>query len=170
MLAIDLKPNDGQAPLTELAKQVHTAARALIERSQNDRVDLVGFSMGALVGRVWIQRGSGRDLCRKFISVSGPHHGSLWARVGRRLPGIMDMCPGSSLLRDLESDPDPWGEVEVYNYFTPLDLMIVPASSSKLPSTHHERRVWVPFHRSMIRSRRVLCEIISDLEGEYPAD
>ena len=163
VLPIDLKPNDGRAPLHQLAEQVGTQARELADRAGVGRVDIVGFSMGALVARVWIQRSGGREHCRRFISVSGPHHGSLWAQMGRQLPGIVDMRPHSVLLDELAQDADPWGCVRVYNYFTPLDLMILPASSSKLPGVHRERRFWVPFHRSMVRNQRVLAKIIEDL-------
>src|SRR5690349_4124971 len=53
---IDLRPNNGRAPVSDLARQVSTAANRLLEETRSERIDVVGFSMGALVTRYWIQR------------------------------------------------------------------------------------------------------------------
>lgn len=146
---IDLVPNDGSAPILTLAEQVRARVTELCTRSGVSRIDLVGFSMGALVSRTFIQRLGGRDEVRRFVSLSGPHHGTLMARL-LPLAGARDMRPGSELLRDLASDVDPWGEVEVHVLYTPYDLMIVPPRSSELVGARSTTRVPVPLHRLMI--------------------
>ena len=65
---------------------------------------------------------------RRFISISGPHKGTL-AAYALPLAGLHDMRPGSALIRDLEGDRDAFGSVEVHCLYTPYDLMIVPATS-----------------------------------------
>jgi len=153
---IDLRPNDGRAPIPLLASQVaHAVDNAL---SSDGLVDLVGFSMGALVSRWYIQRGGGRARVRRFISISGPHHGTLNA-FALPLAGVRQMRPGSELLRDLESDPDPWGPVEVHTVWTPYDLMILPAKSSQLPGARSDLRVPVAMHRFMLSDPRVLDHV-----------
>ena len=153
---IDLCPNDGRAPIPLLASQVaHAVDNAL---SSDGLVDLVGFSMGALVSRWYIQRGGGRARVRRFISISGPHHGTLNA-FALPLAGVRQMRPGSELLRDLESDPDPWGPVEVHTVWTPYDLMILPAKSSQLPGARSDQRVPVAMHRFMLSDPRVLDHV-----------
>src|SRR6478752_1046963 len=89
---VDLVPNSGQARLAELAPQVGAAARKLCDQSGTERLDVVGFSMGSLVSRYWIQRLEGRKLVRRFVSIAGPQHGTLTA-YGSSLPGIRDMRP-----------------------------------------------------------------------------
>lgn len=147
--AIDLRPNDGSVSVEQMAEQVDGAARAL-----GSAIDLVGFSMGALVSRFWIQRGEGRARVRRFVSISGPHHGTATA-YALPLAGVRQMRPGSALLRSLARDPDPWGDVDVHTVWTPMDLMILPPRSSRLPGAT-EHSIPVPLHRWMITDRRVV--------------
>jgi triacylglycerol lipase len=155
--AFDMKPNDGRAPLAALAAQAKQQADALIEE-HGGPIDVVGFSMGALISRYYLQRLGGKAHVRRFVSVSGPHRGTL-AAYALPLPGLRDMRPGSALLRDLEADPDAFGEVEVHCLYTPYDLMIVPATSSVLPGARSVQRIELPIHRMMITQRAALDAI-----------
>ena len=153
--AFDLRPNDGSAPIPELASQLDAAVRAALAGAGVERADVVGFSMGALVARWWIQRGGGRELVRRFVSISGPHAGTHAARA-LPLRGARDMRPDSDLLRDLAGDADPWGDVEVHCLYTPYDLMIVPPRSSVLPGAKTTRAFPVKLHRWMLTDGGVL--------------
>ena len=73
--AVDLSPNDGSAGLHRLAEQVQAAAQALRARTAAPKIDVVAFSMGAIAARLWLMRQGGLGLTRKFVSLSGPHHG-----------------------------------------------------------------------------------------------
>jgi len=152
--AIDLIPRSGRGSIAELGGIVAREAEAFAEREGVERIDLVGFSMGALVSRWYVQRGGGKARVRRFVSISGPHHGTLSAHL---LPfaGVRDMRPRSALLRDLEADIDPFGEVEVHCVYTPLDLLILPATSSLLPGARSTRAIKVLLHGLMIFDRRV---------------
>lgn len=162
--AIDLRPNDGRAPILELAAQVGARVDALIASAAVSRLDLVGFSMGALVSRTYIQRLGGKERVRRFISISGPHHGTLGAFA---LPhaGTRDMRPGSALLTDLASDEGVWGDVEVHVLYTPYDLMIVPPRSSELRGARTTTVIPVAFHRFMIERARA-TEKVAELLAE----
>src|SRR5207253_4010466 len=109
--AIDLVPNDGSVDIPEMAKQVDAAASRL-----GPRIDLVGFSMGALVSRYWLQRLGGRERVRRFISISGPHRGTLTAWLSGK-PGAVQMRPNSALIEGLFTDPDPWGRTEGHAFW-----------------------------------------------------
>ena len=150
--AVDLTPNDGSAEIADLAEQVGAAADAL-----GGPLDLIGFSMGALVSRYWLQRMGGRDRVRRFVSISGPHRGTLTAMLSTK-PGARQMRPNSALLEGLFADPDPWGRCEVHAFWTPFDLMILPAGSSALPGAR-ERRFNVPLHPLMLHDRGVIAAV-----------
>src|SRR5262245_56563610 len=75
--AVELRPSNGDAPIEELAVQLSDAIARVRASSRSARVDLVGFSMGALVSRFYLQRLDGRTQVRRFVSISGPHHGTL---------------------------------------------------------------------------------------------
>jgi triacylglycerol esterase/lipase EstA (alpha/beta hydrolase family) len=153
--AIDLVPNDGSADIPELARQVAAAADQLA--GPGAPLDVIGFSMGALVSRYWLQRMGGRERVRRFISISGPHHGTLTAWLSGK-PGAVQMRPNSALIEGLFTDPDPWGRTQVHAFWTPFDLMILPSGSSALPGAT-ERRFNVPLHPMMLHSREVIAAV-----------
>lgn len=169
VVAVNLRPNDGSASLVELAGQVRDAAEALRSRVKASAIDVIGFSMGALVSRYWLQRLDGREVARRFISISGPHHGTLTAYVSGA-PGIAEMRPNSRFLQALGDDPAPWGGTEVHAYWTPLDLIIVPPRSSVLPGATL-RTFPVLLHPLMLSDRRVLDAVVATLRApERPVE
>ncbi|WNG56993.1 alpha/beta fold hydrolase [Archangium gephyra] len=165
---IELKPNNGDAPISVMAEQVAGAAASLRALTGHARIDVVGFSMGALVSRYYLQRLEGRNHVRRFVSISGPHAGTLtgWLRAN---PGARDMRPNSELLRGLATDEAPFGDVQVFSLWTPLDLMIIPARSSQLTGAR-ERTFPVMLHPLMLRDGRVLRSVEEALTVERPED
>jgi triacylglycerol lipase len=163
MHAIDL-PRSGRASIAELGAIVVREAQALAEREKVESIDLVGFSMGALVSRWYVQRGGGKSRVRRFVSISGPHHGTFNARL-LPTPAGRDMRPSSDLLRDLAADVDPFGPVDVHCVYTPFDLMILPPVSSVLPGARSTRAFKVVLHGLMIYDRRVHDHIADILRG-----
>jgi triacylglycerol lipase len=155
-LSITLSVNDGSATISDLAREVAAAAETL-----GPKIDLVGFSMGALVSRVYVQRFGGRGRVRRFVSIAGPHAGTLWARAsGPRALGVRDMAPGSALLQDLSRDLDPWGDVEVHTIWTPFDGMIVPPRSSALRGTRSDTQFPVLLHRWLVSDPRAIAHVV----------
>lgn len=153
--SFDLKPNDGRASMAALADQIRAEADSLQKRSGSTQIDLVGFSMGALASRYYLQRCGGRDRVRRFVSISGPHAGT-WLAYALPFEGARQMRPGSELLRALDADEEPFGAVEVHCVYTSFDLMIVPATSSVLRAAKAVHRLRVPLHRLMIQDPAVL--------------
>ena len=162
LVAFDLLPNTGRAPLEQLGAQLEAVARTALARSPDGRIDLVGFSMGALVSRWWLQ-GRGRGQVRTFVSISGPHHGTQTAWPLSMLAGVRQMRPGSTFLQTLATDPDPWGATAVHCLYTPFDLMIMPATSSILPRARSVQAVRVALHRLMLSDDRVLDAVVARL-------
>jgi triacylglycerol lipase len=162
--AMNLVPSDGRASIRELADLVASEARAFAAEQKAERIDLVGFSMGALVSRVFLHRCGGKERVRRFVSISGPHHGT-WSAFALPLRGVRDMRPRSALLRDLEDDRDPFGAVDVHCVYTPFDLMILPPKSSVLPTARSVRAIPIPMHRFMISDARVLDHVASILRA-----
>jgi triacylglycerol lipase len=157
---IDLVPNDGSAPLPVLAEQIAAWAAATLPAEAP--FDLVGFSMGGVVSRYYLQRLGGLARVRRFVSVSAPHQGTLTAYL-RKLSGAMQMRPASELLRDLDRDVEALEQIDVTSIWTPLDLMILPPESSRLPIGRHVT-VAAPIHALMLhdpRSLRAIAEALS---------
>ena len=156
-----LEPNDGSLSVPDMARQVGQAAEALRAETGASRIDVVAFSMGALVTRFWLQMQGGQEEVRRFISISGPQAGTMTAYVHPGL-GVKQMRPRSPLLRTLARNPHPFGKVEVHTFWTPLDMIVVPATSARLPGAT-ERTFLVPLHHWMRDDPRVLSAVVEVL-------
>lgn len=146
----NLKPNNGDGHLENLAEQVANYINNTFPNKQP--FDLIGFSMGGLITRYYLQRLGGVERVHRYISISAPNRGTLTAYALSR-PGIIQMRPNSQFLQQLNHDiQDTLGRINVTIIWTPYDLMILPAHSSKLnlgkqiklPVLNHERMVKDP--------------------------
>jgi triacylglycerol lipase len=156
-LAPDLTPSDGTMGLDELAAQLAAFADQHLPAVP---FDLVGFSMGGLITRYYVQRLGGMERVRRLVTISAPHRGSLAAyTLGNA--GSRQMRPGSAFLKELNRDAASLQRVRFASIWTPFDLMIVPASSSRL-GIGEEFRIPVAIHPLMLRSRRSF-ELIAEL-------
>ncbi|WP_448267898.1 esterase/lipase family protein [Nostoc sp. DSM 114159] len=128
--SLNLLPNNGDVGLDELAKQVADYVTATFAPEQS--LDLIGFSMGGIVSRYYVQRLGGINRVQRFITISSPHYGTVVA-YGSRRPGCLQMRPDSIFLKDLNSDAVMLEQLDFTSIWTPYDLMIVPANSSQMP-------------------------------------
>ncbi|MEH2240565.1 esterase/lipase family protein [Nostoc sp.] len=158
--SLDLVPNNGDVGLDELAKQVADYVTATF--ASEERLDLVGFSMGGIVSRYYVQRLGGINRVQRFITISSPHNGTVVA-YGSWRPGCIQMRPDSIFLKDLNSDAVILGQLDFTSIWTPYDLMILPANSSQM-SVGREVIVPVPLHPWMLTDSRSLAVVKIVLE------
>jgi len=71
-------------------------------------VDLLGFSIGGVIARSWIQQHGGHRRTRRFISLGSPQQGTITAQPwsSRLFRGLADVKWGSALLQDLNDNLD----------------------------------------------------------------
>ena len=157
---LDLVPNDGSASLALLAEQVKQYIDGQFAPQQP--VDLIGFSMGGLVTRYYLQRLGGIERIKRYITISAPNQGTL---LGYSLPhrGVREMAWQSDFLQDLNQDYcQLLGSLQVTVIWTPFDLMILPPSSSHL-EIGTEIILPVLVHAWMVSDVRCLAEVASAL-------
>jgi triacylglycerol lipase len=152
----------GQRPLLELASDL---GRQVDQRFGADRpVDVLGFSMGGVVARTWIQLAGGCGRVRRLISVGSPQRGSLVAAPwpGRWLASIADMRPGSPLLRQLNGDVSALAGVDCCSFWCLTDHMVIPSWTGVLPVGRRQQLpVWS--HKQLISSPAALEPIVAEL-------
>ena len=126
----DLIPNDGSESLMVLAGHVRDHVEHVVRT--NRRVFLVGFSMGGLICRYFMQVLGGVEKVERWVTISAPHNGTWTASLfwGR---GVEEMRRESTFLRKLNASADAVQHVPFMSLWTPYDLMILPATSSVLP-------------------------------------
>ena len=157
----DLAPNGGQATMDELGKQLADYAAKHVRRGR--KFDLVGFSMGGLVSRYYVQRLGGAAHVGHLVTIAAPHRGTILARLHPGA-GAAEMRRGSAFLRDLTTDDATLARVKFTSFYTPLDLVIVPASSSAMPQARNVR-VWASLHPSLILEKRCIRAVAAALRS-----
>jgi triacylglycerol lipase len=157
--SLDLLPNCGKLGLDRLAQQVANYIDKAFEPGQ--AIDLVGFSMGGIVSRYYLQRLGGIQRVQRFVTLSSPHRGT-WAAYTRFNSGGNQMQPNSAFLTDLNQDVAQLKQLNVTSIWTPFDLVILPASSSRLP-VGENKTVWVGGHAWMVTHSRSLRAVAAAL-------
>jgi triacylglycerol lipase len=148
-LAPSLTPNDGREGLPALAEQLRHRIDAAFGR--DEPFALVGFSMGGLVSRWYLQELGGHERVELFAAVSAPMQGTVWA-YGYPGLGARQMRPGSDFLACLGASAERLSRAELYAYWTPFDAVIVPqksadwqlADSRRIPALCHPCMLWHP--------------------------
>ena len=157
--AVAPQPSSGRVGLDVLAEQLRAYADDGPLAGQV--FDLVAFSMGGLVSRYYVQRLGGAERVGRFVTLASPHRGTrmaqLWPGAGGR-----QMRPGSAFLEDLNGDAAMLERHGFTSIWTPLDLMIVPPTSSVL-GVGRERRLLVPAHPLMIYGRTAHRAVLAAL-------
>jgi triacylglycerol lipase len=157
--SFNMLPANGSAPLDVLAEQLLHFVNSTFSPDQT--LDLVGFSMGGIVSRYYLQRLGGIDRVGRFVSISSPHKGTLTA-YGSRHQGCKQMRPTHSFIKDLNQDLHQLEQVQFTSLWTPYDIMILPSNSSVL-SVGRTERLSVSLHKNMISDHRSLRAITQAL-------
>jgi triacylglycerol lipase len=160
---INLTPNWGQSGLEPLAGQIDAFAKREFGKK---KFDLVGFSMGGLVSRYYLQRLGGLDHVEHFVSLSAPHHGTALATFANLIPnrGCQEMKPGSPFLCDLDHDADRLRSIKFTSVYSPFDCVILPPRSSAMPQAHNVA-LPIALHPLMVLDGRSLRAVAEALRG-----
>jgi triacylglycerol lipase len=130
-------PGDGTGDLIESAAELDRAATEAMDRTRERSVDVVGYSAGGLVARLWVA-GNGADVARRVVTLGSPHHGTTVAGLAvayapDRCPlGCQQMVPDSELLAGLNAvDETPEGP-DWISLWTTQDTVVTPPESARL--------------------------------------
>jgi triacylglycerol lipase len=128
-------PGDGTGDLREQARTLDSAVRSALAGASS--VDVVGYSAGGVVARLWAADDGGARVARRIVTLGAPHHGTSVAALGASLlPGqcpaaCQELVPNSRLLTDLNTDETPDGPVWV-SLWTEQDQIVTPPDSARL--------------------------------------
>ena len=127
-------------------------------------IDILGFSMGGIIGRSWLQKFNGCKRTRRLISIGSPHKGTLMAQLIPEYPfkGISEMKINSKFLRGLANKDFFFDDIECINFFTYWDRMVFPGWWTNL-NFGKKRSVKVYKHRNFVRNKSVVDKIIDEI-------
>jgi triacylglycerol lipase len=160
----ELTPRDGRHGLAALAGQLAGHVEARMDAAAPFAV--VGFSMGCLVARYYLQQLRGNRRVTAFFAISGPMHGTATAYLypGQ---GARDMRYGSRFLRGLDTTAAALAGVQLHTYHTPFDLIILPPGSARLAGAT-STRIGSPLHPWMLTNRKLAGDIVQKLARLEP--
>jgi triacylglycerol lipase len=128
-------PGDGTGDLGVQAEVLQAAAaRALAGGAPS--VDVVGYSAGGVVVRLWVARHGG-NAARRVVTLGAPLHGTQIAAVGAALgTGVcplacQQLVPASPLLAEAAGSPMPPG-LRWLSLWTADDQTVTPPDSARL--------------------------------------
>lgn len=128
-------PGDGTGDLLAQAETLDAAVRAAV-RAGSPSVDVIGYSAGGVVTRLWVDRHHGAEVARRIVTLGSPLHGARIAGVGAALapdacpPACRQLAPGSDLLDSID-DALPKG-LPWLSIWTENDETVQPPDSARL--------------------------------------
>lgn len=150
-----LQPSDGRGGLEAIAAGLKRDIDARF--GTREPISIVAFSMGGLVSRHYLQNLGGAARCENLITIASPHNGTEVAKLYPSL-GAEQMRPHSEFLAKLHATQDKLGKMPLVSYRTPLDLVILPATSS-IWDRAENLSIPVLLHPLMLSSHCVLSDI-----------
>jgi pimeloyl-ACP methyl ester carboxylesterase len=121
------------------AARIAAKVESIAAQTGIDRIDIVGHSMGGLVGLYYVKRMGGRRRVRRLVLLGTPTAGTWSAVLGLGLlplgRGSLQLLPDSAFLRALEAGPLPEG-VEVHAVAGAHDWL-APPSTTRLRGGRH---------------------------------
>jgi triacylglycerol lipase len=150
-----LHPSDGRGGLESIAARLKQDIDTAFGPDQ--QISIIAFSMGGLVSRHYLQNLGGAARCRQLFTISSPHHGTkaAWCYPTK---GAEQMRPGSGFLAELEQSEAHLGNMPVVSYRTPMDLVILPPTSSVWKRAEN-LEFPVILHPMMVSSTAVMADI-----------
>ncbi|MDQ1720489.1 MAG: triacylglycerol lipase [Pseudonocardiales bacterium] len=133
-------PGNGEGDLAAQAKVLADSARAAISRTGAASVDVVGYSAGGVVARLWLKQDGGAALARRVVTLGSPQHGTALASLGALFAGqcptaCQQLDPASDLLARLNAGSGnevPAAGPVVVSLWTGRDEVVIPPESAVL--------------------------------------
>lgn len=155
------------ADIRRSAYRIHLEVARILEAADGriEKIDIVGHSMGGLIGLYYAQSMGGHSRVRKLVTLGTPWHGT-WAALagaasplGLLSPSTWQMLPGSDFLTRLDEGKVPL-YVELASIAGRDDLLCPPTTARRndcanyvLPLSHGGLTVSMESHRVI---RRIL--------------
>lgn len=128
---------DGTGDLTVEAGRLRAAVDAALA-SGAPSVDVVGYSAGGVVARLWAGELGGAAHARRIVLLGSPNHGTDVAALGAAFGGSLcpaacqQLAPNSDLLNGLNAGPATPAGPQWVSIWTNQDQVVTPPDSARL--------------------------------------
>lgn len=159
--AVVVAPVDSNTgDLDDQAARLGDAVDEVLDRTGAPSVDVVGYSAGGVVARLWVRDHGGDEQARRVLTLGSPHHGTDLAGLGAATgcpTACEQLAPGSALLTRLNAGDETPDGPRWTSVWTTQDRTVVPPASADLTGA-------VTF------TVQSLCPGATTSHGELPTD
>lgn len=147
---------------------IHRKIERILAQTPSQKIDIIGHSMGGLIGLYYVKKLGGHSRVRKLIMLGSPVHGTWTALAGVATLGLWStsswqLLPRSRFLDELHQGPLPPG-VDVSTIAAARDW-VVPLPTTRLQGAS---AVTVPLgHSSLVVSQEVYRRIVNTLRPPH---
>ena len=147
---------------------IHRKIERILAQTPSQRIDIIGHSMGGLIGLYYVKKLGGHTRVRRLIMMGTPVRGTWAALAGVVTLGLWStsswqLLPRSRFLDELAKGPMPPG-VEVHTIAAARDW-VVPLATTRLAGAN---AVTVPLgHSSLVVSEEVYRRVVNALRPRY---
>lgn len=140
---------------------IHRKIESILAQTPVKKIDIVGHSMGGLIGLYYVKKLGGHEKVRKLVMMGTPVRGTWAALIGVAAAGLFSasawqLLPGSRFLRELGSGALP-NAVQYYTIAAQRDWVCPPASTA----LDGAESMTVPLgHSSLVMSEEVYRHIL----------
>ena len=153
--------------MTSIAELTSLFNDLILERYGLEKeLDILGFSMGGIIGSYWIKKLNGFKRTRRFITVGSPHNGTLASQLVPKYPfrGISEMKINSLLLKELSKYDYLLKDIKCISFFTYWDLMVFPGWRANL-NKGEKISLKIYKHKNLVRNQeaveKIICRLLS---------
>ena len=128
---------DGTGDLLVEARRLSAAVAAAMAGGAPS-VDVVGYSAGGVVTRLWASELGGAVHARRIVLLGSPNHGTDLAALGAAIGGALcpaacqQLAPGSDLLTTLNAGPLTPAGPQWVSIWSSQDQVVTPPGSARL--------------------------------------
>lgn len=147
---------------------IHRKIERILAQTPSQRIDIIGHSMGGLIGLYYVKKLGGHARVRKLIMMGTPVRGTWAALAGVMTLGLWStsswqLLPRSRFLDELAKGPIPPG-VEVHTIAAARDW-VVPLATTRLTGAN---AMTVPLgHSSLVVSEEVYRRLVAALRPPH---
>jgi triacylglycerol esterase/lipase EstA (alpha/beta hydrolase family) len=140
---------------------IHRKIEAILAQTPVKKIDIVGHSMGGLIGLYYVKKLGGHEKVRKLVMMGTPVRGTWAALLGVATVGLISssawqLLPGSRFLKELERGTLP-DRVQYYTIAAQRDWICPPESTS----LEGAESMTVPLgHSSLVMSEEVYRHVV----------
>ena len=147
---------------------IHRKIERILAQTPSQKIDIIGHSMGGLIGLYYVKKLGGHLRVRKLVMLGTPIRGTWAALAGVVTLGLWStsswqLLPRSRFLDELSQGPMPSG-TEVHSIAAARDW-VVPAGTTRVTGANS---VTVPLgHSSLVVAEEVYRRIVSALRPAH---